>query len=337
MKKISLLVAVAAFIFSSISHAQKIDRETIGTYEYTQPPINTALVPYSTYKVEGKGMNADAYRRDIIVNQTYLNGFEKLGEGSDADLRVVVEEYPVTYTESEREEKTNKTKVDGVEKSYKTYWYTCSASYKYVMKVFAKSGEKIYQKEVSGSEAISGSENKNTSEAYKSFKATKGKYHKDITSNKINSLVSTVNDQVGFPKKSASLRTGTVKAKKFKYDDFYKGFDELKKGFEAVKDNEENIEAASASLNEAISVFEEVLKESDIDNKKARVNENVTMLCYANIGISYFLMKDYAKAAEYSTKATELAKMFGCNASIKSKSEDLIKRVAAFEEVTASK
>ena len=294
-------------------------------------------MPYTTYKVEGLGMNADAYRRDIIVSQTDLNGFEKLGEGSDADLRIVVEEYPVTYTDAEKEEKTNKTKVDGVEKTYKTYYYNCSASYKYVMKVFAKSGEILYQKDLSGSETISGPENRNTSEAYKGFKAQKSKYHKDITTNKVSALVGTVNNQVGFPKKTASLRTGTVKAKKHNYDDFFKAFDLVKKGYEAVKTDEENIEAAATSLNEAISIFGEVLKESDIENKKARVNKNVTMLCHANIGICYFLMKDYTQAAETLAKATEINKNFGSIATLQKKSEGLVKRVAAFKEVTASK
>ncbi len=337
MKKNLLLTILLTFAFFQIISAQKIDKESLGHYKYTQPPINTILVPYTTYKVIGIGANSDAYRRDIIVNRTLLDGYEKVAEGTEAELTVEVEEYPVRYSEPKRheQEKTKKDKEGHVTK-YKLFSVSCNAHFKYVMKVSNETGEVLYKKELSGDNSISGDQVKNPKDAMNSFHGAKNKYHQDVTANKVRALMNIANNQIGFPLKDIYFKTGTVKAKKFNYDDFFKGFELMKKGSFIVQSNEDAIDSAAVSFNEAISIFQEILKESDMDNKKARVNKDVTMLCYANIGLCYFYMKDYTLATEILGKATEIDKGFTNILNIQKTSDDMIKRVAAFEAVTAS-
>ncbi len=337
MKKNLLVTALIAFTLFQFVSAQKIDKESLGHYHYTQPPINTILVPYTTYKVVGIGANSDAYRRDIIVNKAHLAGFEKITDGTDAELTIEIEEYPIRYTEPERhvQDKSVKDK-EGHVKKYKLYSVSCKAHHKYVMKISNQSGEILYKKEMSGDNSISGSQKKNPKDAMGSFHAEKNKYNKEITANRVGALMNVANNQVGFPKKDVYFKTGTVKAKKYNYDDFFSAFDLMKKGSSVVQSNEDDIDSAAVSLNEAIATFQEILKESDMENKKARVNKNITMLCYANIGLCYFYLKDYTLAAEILGKATAIDKGFTNILKIQETADDMIKRVAAFHEITAS-
>lgn len=335
MKNISLVIFTALFLTSNLAIGQKLDRENVGYYKYTQPPINTVLIPFNSYKVEGKGMNADAYRRDIILANTNLAGFEKMDESVDADLKVVVEEYPVTYEEAKRTEKVEKYKVDGVEKTRKLYTYACAVKFKYVIKIFHKNGEKLVQDEFSGVDNVQGSQSTSSSNAYEDFSNKKKSFHKEITASKVKGLCNKINDNYGFPIKSYYIRTATAKAKKENYDDFFKAYDLFKKGYTAVSENEDNIEEAATSLNEAITIWQEILKESDVENKKARINEKITMVTYANIGFCYFLMKDYPNAIEFFNKSKELDKSFGSVNNAVKISQSMVKRIAAFDEANA--
>lgn len=315
-------------------NAQKIDREYLGQYAYTQPPKNPVLIHYNSYAIDAMGAYSDAYKRDEIVHNFNLAGYNKVDIEQQSDFVIKIEEYPYRYSEVEKESKTEKYKVDGVEKTRILYAYVQAVDFKYVLTVRDDNGEKIYGYEYAGTDRIAGDYHSSSKEAYGNYKAELKKYKSGLTSSKISTLNTKVNNIVGFPVKSLAIRTGTVKAKKYKYDDYYKAFESFKSGLASVIESEENLDVAATSFNQAINGFETILSESDLENKKARINKKVTVAAYLNIGLSYFMLKDYVKASEYLEKAQEIDQSFGSLRICASISKDMIKRVQVFEEAS---
>ena len=133
MKKVLtsiILIALCAFAFG-----QKLTKDKLGSYHYTQLPFETTLVDFETYSVEAVGMNADAYRRDEIKKFVSMAGFEKVS--GNADFVVKVEEYPIQISDPAKKSKTNTSKdKDGKEVKKTVYFWNSNYTYKYNLEIF---------------------------------------------------------------------------------------------------------------------------------------------------------------------------------------------------------
>lgn len=310
MKNLFFIVGILFLCQNLHLSAQKIDRETFGTYHYTQLPINPILVNYNTYRVEGEGQYDDPYRRDAVVSATRLSGFTKLNEGANADFIVKVEEYPLQWSESKMNTVTEKVKKDGVETTVTSYNYTQDFTYKYVLKIFTPAGESIYRKDYSGNESIKTGNYAKSSDAYNALKSERERKAAEATSNGVARLCSVVDNEVGFPVKSLQIRSALIKPKKFTYEDYDMAIESFKKGLAIITEKEDAIEAASAEFTPAIEIWEKMLGEANIKDNKARVEKDIATLLYLDIALCYTMMKDYPKAIEYYTKGQELDKNF---------------------------
>lgn len=329
MKKLLLLTLSGVICTSGLIQAQKIKREVVGKYSYTQLPSDITLKSSTTYKIVGHGDYVDSYEKDKMSGAINLSGFEKKDRNTeDVDFKIDIEKYAVKFGNSEQKTSEKTTKKDGVETKTKYYHYEVSATYKFVLRIY-KDGEEVYKKENAGSETISGNENKSSSEAYKNFKSKKSDYLKNVTTNKVKAMNSGINEKYCTLNKTTSLRSAHLKPKKHKYDDYDSTFEEMKQGYLIVAEDENAVEEAKENLLKAIEGFKVILKESDPDNKKARINEKITALLYNNIGHCYFMMKEYVPASENYTKAMNIQKLFLDVYSLNSKSIDLNKRVEA--------
>ncbi len=329
MKKLFFLTLIGALCALNILHAQKIKREVVGKYSYTQLPIDISLASSKTYKVVGHGDNVDSYEKDKMNSAIRLTGFEKKDrDAEDVDFIISVEKYAVKFTDSESKSYTKVTKKDNVEKKTKYYYYECEATYKYILKI-KKDGGEIYKKESSGKETIEGKESTSSSTAYKNFKSKRNDYMQNVSSSKLKPISSTINEKYCTLIKSTSLRSAHLKPKKHKYDDYDSSFEDMKRGYLVLFSDENAIDEAKADLTKAIDGFTTLLKESDIENKKARINKKITALLYNNIGHCYFLMKDYVAASNSYSQAITIQKTFLDTKYLKQKSDNLNKRVEA--------
>lgn len=327
-----MFIAIIAFAVVGLNGvlAQKLKKELLGDYTYTQLPIDVSLVGSKTYKVIGVG------------NEYGPNGFARLEEAIDligfeekdrmttnpVDFEISIEKFPVTFTKRELKSKVKTTKKDGVEVKKTWYHYVAIAKYNFVLRI-NKGGEVIFKTENAGEEKIIGKEFKSSANALSSFRTTKSDYRSSLIAKKVGELNAEVNDKFCFPVKKLLIRSAHVKPKKHNYDDYEKIFLDMKAGFDVVKIDENNIDAAKESLNKAIDGFEALLKESNTENKKARINHDITAALYLNIGHCYLFMKDYEKANYYYKKGFALKKMlFGATALV-SVSEKMQKRVEA--------
>jgi tetratricopeptide (TPR) repeat protein len=327
MKALKCILIILLIGSATVIFAQRVDKEKVGIYQYVQLPSDITLVNFKTYKVDAKGMNGDAYRRDAIASNIALAGYDKIGSREDADFIVEVEEYPLRYGEPQRRTQERTVKVDGVEKKVTDYWYSNACNYKYVLHIFNKAGELLLTKEASGEDNIVGRTESSASKAWESYGVAVQQHESSVIPEKVSMLNSIINNVYCFPVKREDIIAGNVKAKKFDYSDVNAGYELLVAGFEIVRVNENAIDDAAVKFNEAITTFTKVLGESNLEDKKARIDKDITAMLYYNIAVSYFLMKDYTKAIENFSKAIEVKPGIFDAKSMREKTDELQRRV----------
>ncbi len=326
MKKVVFVCFLA--LMSVMVQAQKVKKEVVGKYHYTQLPLDLALVGSESYSVEVSGDGVDGYQRDKAYAALNLEGFKELDKDSDAegDFVVKIEKYSIQFGDPKKETSTKTVKKDGVEKKVNVYKWSADAKYKFTLSI-RKDGEEVYSTEAAATKKVSGNSSESSSTAYDSFKTERNEFRSNIISAAVNTMNTQVNDKYCFPDRYVSVRSATIKPKKHNYDDYDGYFASMLAGYQTISADENAIEAAKPEFEKAIQGFEEILTQADFENKKARVNEEFATLLYNNIGHCYLLMKDYPKAMEYYTKCTELKKSFLDAKYLAGKCEDLQKRV----------
>jgi len=331
MRKLLTIIVAFAIISSSSVQAQKLKKESLGDYKYTQLPSDTRLVGLENYHVEmSSDYYLDSYEKDNIENAVKLSGFDKISrtDGKQGAFLIKIWKYPVKIGDSSKKERVDIKKKDGVETKTRYYHYVAKATYKYILRIYVN-GEEIYMKENSGEEVFKGNESKSSSNAYENFKSARKKYQSNISKDKVGALSAQIDEVFGYPVKKVHIRSAHIKPKKHNYDDYEKVYLDLKAGYNTVKADENNIDGAKESLSKAIEGFETILKESDLSNKKARINEDITGALYYNIGHCYLFMKDYAKANEYYNKGFELKKLLFGGSTLTNLSKDMLERAEA--------
>ncbi len=109
-----------------------------------------------------------------------------------------------------------------------------------------------------------------------------------------------LNSQYGVSEKSTTLTIYTPSSKKLDYTDFQDAYYESSEGYELlVNDNSKGIE----KLQKAISIWEKAMEESDVDDRKARVNAKVTKFTLWNLQRAYLWSNDFEKAKNALKKA----------------------------------
>ena len=116
---------------------------------------------------------------------------------------------------------------------------------------------------------------------------------KDNVSNILSKINKFINEQHGFVKVPATL---TVRAPKNKgdYDDLEKAGKLAKRGINPMGSSD-----GVEELTEAIRVWETVLGESDLNDKKARINNKVTQSLYQNLIEAAIFREDFVRAQDF--------------------------------------
>lgn len=112
-----------------------------------------------------------------------------------------------------------------------------------------------------------------------------------------------VNDKCGFPTKTYATEVYTVKKHKgHNYSDLIDAYTKAKSGYDLIYKDLSKSDAKS-KLQQAVSVWENALAESDMNDGKSRINEKVTALIYVNLAEAYLWMDDWSTADSYIQKA----------------------------------
>lgn len=112
-----------------------------------------------------------------------------------------------------------------------------------------------------------------------------------------------VNNKCGFPVRSRSIYVYTVKRfKDHQYNDLTNAYTAAMQGYQMVGQDRDR-SAAEGKINEAITIWKTMLKESNPNDRKARVNDKVTALLYANLAEAYIWLSDFNNAEMYMNLA----------------------------------
>ena len=101
-----------------------------------------------------------------------------------------------------------------------------------------------------------------------------------------------LNNKFGFVKKEREALLFLVKSKKVDYTDYNAAFTLLNEGF-LMLGEDLLIEEGKKKIKDALVKFETILKESNITDKKARINEDVTIAIYLNLLEANLWLNDF--------------------------------------------
>ncbi|MBI2968144.1 MAG: hypothetical protein HYY40_10070 [Bacteroidetes bacterium] len=99
------------------------------------------------------------------------------------------------------------------------------------------------------------------------------------------------------------MKLYNVESKKGDYNDFSQAFIAASEGYAMVIANNEE---AQKKLKEAIELWEKAMKESNPKDKKARINEEVTIALIFNLTEAYLWINDYSKSKLTATRGATL-------------------------------
>lgn len=136
---------------------------------------------------------------------------------------------------------------------------------------------------------------------------------KELWTNIFDKVNTSITEKVGYPKKTDKLEIYVPKKHQdYTYDELVNALTNAQSAYASLSYDRDKA-TAKASLAKAIAIWEEELKSSDLDDKKARINKKITGLISANLADAYFWSENFEKANLYINKAIT-------NGTVKSKS-----------------
>jgi hypothetical protein len=125
----------------------------------------------------------------------------------------------------------------------------------------------------------------------------------ETVENNLSIIQKILNDNYAFKKVNYLADIYLVKDKKVDYTDYQNAYLAVIEGYNSLTDDYEKV-AAKAKIGEAIAIWEKALLESDVENKKARIDEEVTFVTYLNLIEAYVFVDDFSKAKSLTAKLT---------------------------------
>ena len=240
-----------------------------------------------------------AYDTDLLAN-TYvkLQGFNK---AADNAVVVTVTLYGFECLEPELITVT-KSELNSTGKAYnQVNYYHYETKYKYPMSVKVEVPGKGVIYSESFTKLTEFSVAKTNSAKNSSFPTNKESYRKSledkVLADNLKYIDTMVNNRFGYVPVEREIKLYTVK--KEEYIDYKNAFDDAMAGYRILSENKAG---AQEKLKAAIARWESAMAESDPENKKARVDEDVTIITIINLMEAYMWMDDYANAEKYLDK-----------------------------------
>lgn len=102
-----------------------------------------------------------------------------------------------------------------------------------------------------------------------------------------------VNSKYGFSKVARTTVLNNVESKKMNYDDYQLAYDNAVSGYDMLATDKVG---ATIKIKEAIAIWEKAMLESNPDDKKARIDADVTLATRFNLAEAYLMIGDFTNA-----------------------------------------
>ncbi len=262
--------------------------------ENNKPVEQVPYLPQKRYVQEPKLQTSYDYP---VVAETYLNlgGYER-GGADPVKILVTIHGYDYTEPRQMSEQKSVVSYVDGQSSTRSVTYYHIEFSYRHPMSVLVTDPQGNTILNVTPQEL-------NTYKIYKSEESDKTlninnelllkTYEEKIFQENLTFINDLVNDQYGYPFTNRIAELNFVKVKDDSYQDLMIAFNDASAGLRLLKDDPA---AAQNKLNSALNLWKSALLESDLQNKKARIDKDVTLAIYFNQLECYFALRDVQSA-----------------------------------------
>jgi hypothetical protein len=225
----------------------------------------------------------------------FIDGIDK-GNANALNYVVTLQGFEATPAKIVTEQKSEVTIVNNVKSTNNVNYYHLEFTYRHPMsfRVTNAANQEIYAAapaEFTEFKTYKGAASK-TSPSLDASAAIKLMEDKCLQEN-LKVINHMVNDRIGFEKTEKTFELNYVKSKNESHNDIQDAFNAAQLGFKMLTTNETQ---AKAKLNEAVTIWKKALEESDIENKKARIDKDVTVAIYFNLLETYFVLRNTTEA-----------------------------------------
>lgn len=226
-------------------------------------------------------------KKEVILS-TYLRieGYKPVDNGGvyiKATLYPFEAKQPVSETTQERY-------YDSSSKTYKTRsvtTVTISAKYPIALEVVDKLNNTVLLNTVIGGEYVG------------FINSSNPVIEKDLLDKNLKAVKALLDNNYGFATVTRNTILYTIKPKKFEYPEYQSAFEKAMSFYNTLKYPDQDL---SASMREAIALWEQALTEYVPNDSKARIDEDVVRATYYNLAEAYLWLNDFDKANQYLTK-----------------------------------
>jgi len=238
-----------------------------------------------------------------VVANTYLNlgGFENKA-GNGVNIKVTIYGFDYTQPRQMTTQKNMTSYVNGQSTTRPVTYYYTEFSYRHPMSVVVTLADGTVILNATPQEL-------NTYIVYKTAETETSasintdlliKTHEEkVFQANLTFINNLVNDKIGFQKVKRNAKLFYVKSKDDTYQDLMAAFNEASSGLKLLADDEAN---GKPKIESALKTWNTALAESDPENKKARIDKNVTVMLCFNLLEANFAIRNTEEADKILVK-----------------------------------
>lgn len=295
--------------------AQNIRNERVQV-KYLQLPLHPLRADVKTFKIEVEliSPSSDDSRESLtsaIRAQAKLYGKDYREVQSSPDIQILVRldrfiaEDPHIESRQVTTEKSDKTKVTTT-----VYSGVTNVAYPMMLRIVDKMEDKIVLETfVNGSDRFvkrSTSEGSSSQFARTQLEEMIKNLKKEMLNNSLSGLQSIMTSSYSFYPSTRSWSINYVEtSKKANYDDVVAAKEFTKSALDSLSASIELTPASKANLAAAIEKWQSILKESDLENRKARIDKKVSQAILENLAYCNYFLRNFTEASRYMLEAKE--------------------------------
>jgi tetratricopeptide (TPR) repeat protein len=263
-------------------------------------------------KPKGAVIGKDPYIAKIHDTNVLANSYIQIPgytrQNADADVQVTVMLNGFSMVDIAEKTKETKVKIGGAETSITKFYYEISYKHPITLRVQDKAGNIIQESPIESLNEASTSltsEHKSKEALDKYWSENQNTILRALDEKIISANMNVVKDELasryGFSQVPRATTVINIKDKKVSYDDYNQAFEKATTAYSKLASNEKKAEAA-AELEKAVELWNNALKESDVKNKKARVDAKVTAATHLNCAEAYMWLNNFEEAEKHLNK-----------------------------------
>lgn len=305
-----LLLALLLLICHA-SLAQKVEKGDMVEFKYQQPPLDPILQQFSSYSLfvtaPGRMQEQDATEKKAVI-YVDLKGFKEIYNNLDGDVRVIIAWNPVKQPKEGGILGTKGSKENPL------YYYYHNFNTRVSATIRDTENDTIFHYLHDRTVKVSGDLKSSKVEAEKSWREQSKGAPASMYLRGVKAMNDTLNERFCFRDKILPAYVYLIKEKKFAYPEVNKAAQHVQQVLLNHSSSTDLLKEETKQLVEKdIQVFQVLLKESTPQDKKSKVNGQVTNALKWNLGVCYFLIEDYQKAYQSLKNVKDSDPKFGKN------------------------